>query len=352
METPVFREDLERLPACEFIPWDELKGKTVFITGATGLIGYTLSSALLYYNKVHDAGIKVLALVRDLERAREKFSGQLADQCALSFVQGSVEELPEIDGAVDYIVHGASPTASAFFVQKPVETILTTVLGTRNVLELARKKQVSGFVYLSTMEVYGTPKTDEPIDEAYPTAVNAMSVRSSYPQAKLLCETLCASYCGEYEVPAKVVRLAQTFGPGVAADDARVFAQFARWVARKEDIVLQTAGESKRTYLYTADAVSAILTVLLRGGAGMAYNAANPATYCSIFEMAHMAADQLAGGAIHVVVRPDESQSSVFSPVHCVHLSADKLCNLGWRPAVDLPEMYRNMISCFKVNSQ
>ena len=113
-ETPVFREDLERLAACGFIPWEELNGKTVLITGATGLIGYTLASALLYYNKIYDAGIRVVALVRDLEQARAKFSGQLADRCSLTFVQGTVEELPEIEGAVDYCPR-SQPDGKRFF---------------------------------------------------------------------------------------------------------------------------------------------------------------------------------------------------------------------------------------------
>lgn len=346
-ETPVFREDLERLAACSFIPWGELKGKTVLITGATGLIGYTLASSLLYYSKVHGVGIQVFALVRDLARAREKFRGQLADQCSLTFVQGSVENLPEIPGNIDYIVHGASPTASTFFVERPVETIMTTVLGTHNVLELARKKQVSGFVYLSSMEVYGAPKTDDPIDEKFPTGVDAMSVRSSYPQAKLLCETLCASYWGEYAVPAKTVRLAQTFGPGIAAEDNRVFAQFARAAKEGNDIILKTTGESKRTYLYTADAASAILTVLLRGETGQAYNAANPDTYCSILEMAHMVAKKLANGKIAVKMQIDKNKIFQFPPPHCFHLQVRKLKGLGWATKVDLLEMYRRMLGKF-----
>lgn len=346
-ETPVFREDLERLAACRFIPWGELRGKTVLITGATGLIGYTLASSLLYYSKVHDAGIQVIALVRDLERAREKFRGQLADQCSLTFVQGCVEELPEIPGHIDYIVHGASPTASTFFVEKPVETIMTTVLGTRNMLELARKKQAAGFIYLSSMEVYGAPKTDDPIDENFPTGVDSMSVRSSYPQAKLLCETLCTSYWEEYAVPAKVVRLAQTFGPGIAAEDNRVFAQFARAAKEGNDIILKTTGESKRTYLYTADASSAILTVLLCGETGQAYNAANPDTYCSILEMAEMVAEKLAYGKIAVKIQIDKNKISQFPPPHCFHLQVRKLKGLGWATKVDLLEMYRRMLSKF-----
>lgn len=348
-ETPVFRNDLERLAGCECIPWDELRGKRVFITGATGLIGYTVASALLYYNKIHNAGIDVIALVRDLDKAGKKFKGQLADKCGLSLIRGKVEDPLKIDGAVDYIIHGASPTASAFFVEKPVETILTSVMGTRNMLELARRKNSSGFVFLSSMEVYGAPQTDDLIDEGYPTAVDAMSVRSSYPQAKLLCETLCASYCGEYSVPAKVVRLAQTFGPGTAQDDRRVFAQFARSVLKKEDIVLRTSGESKRTYLYTADAASAILTILLRGNKGQVYNASNQETYCSIVEMAQMAAGELGGGEINVVMRLGDTRGAGFSPVHCLRLSSEKLCGLGWHPTTGLPEMYRNMLGCFSM---
>jgi len=346
-ETPVFRKDLERLCNCEFIPWKKLIGKTVLVTGATGLIGYTLSSTLLYYDMVHSARMKVLALVRNHERAQEKFRGQLTDQCNLEFVVGDVTSLPEIDGNVDYIIHGASPTASAYFVEKPVETIMTAVLGTRNLLELAKEKRVSDFVYLSSMEVYGTPQTDDLISETYPTAVDTMSVRSSYPQAKLLCENLCASYCGEYGVPAKVVRLAQTFGPGVTADDQRVFAQFARAVMNEEDIVLQTAGKSKRTYLYTADAVSAILKVLIQGSTGETYNAANPETYCSIYEMAQMVTKELTNEKIHILAQPEARSTFAFSPLHNLHLHSKKLCGLGWQPTVGLPDMYRRMLACF-----
>lgn len=344
---PVFEEDLERLAVHGSIPWDKLENKTVFVTGATGLIGFTLTNALLYHSQKNGSRMKVIALVRDIDRAKKKFSTQLAEGCGLTLIEGSVEQLPEIHEPVDYIVHGASPTASIYFVEKPVETITTAVLGTRNMLELAREKRVSSFVYLSSMEVYGASKTDDPICESYPTAVDSMSVRSSYPQAKLLCENLCVSYCSEYGVPAKVVRLAQTFGPGVAQDDGRVFAQFARAVLQKKNIILQTTGESRQTYLYTADAVSAILAALLKGEAGQAYNAANPDTYCSIYEMAQMAANELADGEIQVVIQSNAESAFKFPPTHCIRLNADKLCGLGWQPTVGLMEMYRRMLTEF-----
>lgn len=343
-ENAILREDLKSIAANRAIPWEKLAGKTVLVTGATGLIGANLISALVYADREKQLGLTVLALVRSREKAEAKFAGQLKDSAALQLLEGGVETLPEISGPVDYIVHAASPTASAYFVQHPVETIRTAVLGTSNMLKLARDKNSEGLVYLSSMEVYGAPKTAEPIRENYPTAVDSMSVRSSYPQAKLMCESLCACYASEYQVPAKVIRLAQTFGVGVKLDDGRVFAQFARAAVNREDIVLQTAGTSERAYLYTADAVAAILTVLLCGEPGQAYNAANPATFCSIVEMADLVAGQIADGGIRVEIRLDPDGASKYSPPHHYNLCADKLMALGWKPTRGLKEMYERMI--------
>ena len=286
MQSKIYLEDMNFVAACSSIDWEKLRNKNILVTGGTGLIGSTLINALLYANDKKHLHLQVVALVRNIEKARTIFG----EHNSLKLVVGTVEKLPDLDMPIDYIVHGASPTASAFFVEHPVETIKTAVTGTINLLEIAVKKCVQGFVYLSSMEVYGAPHTDDVIPETQGTTVDTMSVRSCYPEAKRMCESLCASYASEYKVPAMAIRLAQTFGAGVAADDVRVFAEFARCAMHKQDIVLQTAGTSKRCYLYTADAVTAILTILLSGKAGEAYNVANRDTYCSIVEMAHMVA--------------------------------------------------------------
>ena len=183
-------------------------------------------------------------------------------------------------------------------------------------MELAKKNQVEGVLYLSSVEVYGAPLTDELIPETQGCTLDSMTVRSCYPVAKRLCENLCASYASEYGVLGKVIRLAQTFGPGVGMNDGRVFAEFARDAMHKSDIELQTAGTSKRMYLYTADAVTAILTVLLSGKTGEAYNAANPKTYCSIVEMAQMVAHGIAHDSIkvHVPMIKLDADSKFFPP--------------------------------------
>ena len=143
-EGSIFYEDVENICKAEFVPWDELKGKTLFITGATGLIGSTLIKSLVCADKKKKLGIKIVALVRDLVRAKEKFENELS-YANVKLVCGTVEELSEIDGNIDYIVHGASQTASQEFVKHAVETINTSILGTMNLLKLAKKKQVKGF---------------------------------------------------------------------------------------------------------------------------------------------------------------------------------------------------------------
>lgn len=346
LENPIFREDMERICCSAAVPWKMLEGKTVLVTGATGLIGSTLVSALLYYGLRAEKPIQVVALVRSAARARERFAGQMAD-CgnALQFLESDVTEKIILPQKVDYIIHGASQTASRAFVEQPVETIRTALQGTENLLELARENSVKSFVYLSSMEVYGAPETDEPLSETCGTNIDTMRVRSCYPEAKRMCENLCASYCSEYGVPAKVIRLSQTFGPGVGPEDARVFAEFARCATSGKNIILQTEGTSKRPYLYTADAVTAILTVLLKGANGEAYNAANPSTYCSVREMADMVAREIGGGKIEVQFSTNRCGVEKFSPPHHLNLQIDKLAGLDWSASTELKEMYLRMIA-------
>lgn len=341
----VLQEDLAVISQADYISWDKIKGKNVLVTGGTGLIGSTLIKALCYASTVKGLQVKIFALVRNLEKA-ERMLGH--ENGSLHFIKGSVENLPVINVPIDYIIHGASPTASLFFVQHPVETIQIAVKGTSYLLKLAREKAVKSFVYLSSMEVYGAPQADTLIPESQGCTLDSMAVRSCYPIAKRLCENLCASYAQEYHVPAKVIRLAQTFGPGVLKDDKRVFAEFARDAMEGKDIVLQTAGTSRREYLYTADAVSAILTVLLNGAEGQVYNAGNPGTYCSIVEMAQMIVQKIAQNKIQVHMPPiteGKDNNSKFPPAHHLHLDVSKLKELGWEPTRGLKEMYERMIA-------
>lgn len=341
--------DLEQAVRAE-LPWERLSGATVFVTGATGLVGSQLVKTLLAANRIRQAGIRVIALVRSAEKAKRVF-GHLLERPELVLHYGDVTESMDLEGSVDYIIHAASQTASKEFVSHPVETIDTSFAGTKNVLELARRKGSAGVVYVSSMEAYGNPgqaqrRTGEK-DLGY---IDNLNVRSCYSEGKRFCECLCACYSSEYAVPVKIARLAQTFGAGVALEEGRVFAQFARSAMNGTDIVLHTQGRSYGNYCYTADVVCGLLAILLLGESGQAYNVVCEAATMRIAEMAAMVAHEIAGDKISLVFDiPESSLTYGYAPDVELRLDGQKLRALGWEPRIapDLPTMYRRMIASF-----
>ena len=343
-ENKIFKEDLEYCINASFLPWNEFDGKTFFVTGVTGLIGYTFACALMYHALVKKSGIKVIALVRDIEKAKVQFKELLADGANLSFVVGSVESLPDVDDNIDYIVHGACPTASAFFTEHPVETIQTIISGTYNILDFARRKNAKGVVHLSSMEVYGETLTKQKLSENDLGKIDLTSPRSSYPEAKRLAENLCACFAKEYNVPVKVARLVQTFGPGVKYDDNRVFAYMLRCALEDKNIELKTSGEKENSYLYTMDAVTAILLLLCKGENGKTYNVANEETYCSVKNMGQIVLDTFGKAGLQVETNVGANTATqMYPPQSMMNLSVKLMKELGWEAQTTLPQMYVKM---------
>lgn len=332
--------------AAKEIICNEIVGKTFLVTGATGLIGSQFCKALLCCNRLFDANITVVAFLRNLQKAHTVF-GELCSDSHLVLLQGDINEKIEYSGNVDYIVHGASATGSKYFVSNPVETINTALNGTNLLLEFAREKEVDGVVYLSSLEVYGTPDSSvQTISEDYSGYINPLSVRSSYSEGKRIVECLCASYASEYGVPVKIARLSQTFGAGVEYNDGRVFAEFARCAIEKKDIVLHTMGNTVRSYCYTRDAITALAVILLKGEQGKAYNVTNMNTACSIKEMAELVCETFPNSQISVKIDiPEDASSFGYNPEMIIRLDSTLLENLGWKPTVDLSDMFKRMVS-------
>ena len=339
MNSQILIDDVRQF-AGHFELWEQLSGKTFLITGATGLIGSVMIKCLLEVNRQKQLGIKVVAVVRSIEKAKRVFADDfsLIDFRQLDLVDINADS---IWGPVDYIVHLASPTASKYFVEHPVETIRTAVEGTTAVLDYAKDAEVCGIVYASSLESYGTNLTDEWLKEDFQGYVNPMDVRSSYNISKRTCECLCHSYAKEYGVNVMIARLTQTFGAGVEYNDGRVFAQFARKAIEGDDIELHTTGGTCRMYCYTTDAVSALLYLLLRGEKGEAYNIANKDSYISIRDMAYLVRDNF-NPDIDVVIAPKENQG--YAPETKLKLDTGKIENLGWEPQLDLQQMYKKLV--------
>lgn len=319
---------------------DELKDCKFLITGATGLIGSSLVHCLLAI----DRNVHIVAPVRNKEKAERLFKDNLGQ---LELIECPLTAYNENEiGKVNYIVHCAAPTASRFFVEKPVETFDFILNSSQALLEYARKNPVKGFVYLSSLEVYGEILDDsQMVNEQVQGYLDPMSVRSSYPMAKRAVENLCCLYAAEYGVPAKVARLTQTTGAGITRDDNRVIAQFARLVAQGQDIVLHTTGESARPYCYLMDCISAILFILLKGNPGESYNVANEETYISARGMAEYLKQHFNPS---IQIRVELNGSMGYAPATKQRLSAQKLRNLGWEPEYPLHRIFERLIAYLK----
>lgn len=332
------------------IDYNTIANKTFFITGATGLIGKNYVRVLCQLCNKNNKRIRIVLSGRNKEKLIRIKELYKSNNVTFEIHVGDVLKPIIWASEIDYIVHAAAITSSKDFVQQPVEVIETTYLGTKNVLEFAKQKNIESMIYLSSMEVYGTPRKDDLITESYGTNLQTTSVRSCYPESKRLCESLCVSYCNEYGVPVRIIRLTQTFGAGVNINDGRVFAEFARCAINKQDIILKTKGLTKRSYLSVDDASSAIMIVLLKGTSGEVYNAANDETYCTIYDMACLVAKEISNDEIQVKICEDDISKYGYAPELHMNLSVKKLRALGWKPYSSLIDMYREMIDGFSVD--
>ena len=331
MNNSIFEEDIKNI--INDFDMSVFDRKTILVTGATGLIGKLCVKSLL--NSGYNT--QVIALVRDEEKAKNIFG----ESKRLTYLVQDINQRINTTRRVDYIIHAASTTSSKDFVEKPVETIYTAINGSRNVLEFAKNKRLEGMVYLSSLEIYGVNEKENIKEEDY-GYIDILNPRSSYSESKKMVETMCISYGTEYGVPVKIARLAQTFGAGVSISDNRVFAQFAKAIINKENIILHTKGETKRNYCYTTDAVRGIFTILTKGENNNAYNVANENSYCSISEMAHLLENEYT----KVEYKIDEVNRG-YNPTVKIALNTEKLNALGWEAKVNLKEMFDRLIMNF-----
>ena len=331
MNNSIFEEDIKNI--INDFDMSVFDGKTILVTGATGLIGKLCVKSLL--NSGYNT--QVIALVRDEEKAKNIFGKSKR----LTYLVQDINQRINTTRRVDYIIHAASTTSSKDFVEKPVETIYTAINGSRNVLEFAKNKRLEGMVYLSSLEIYGVNEKENIKERDY-GYIDILNPRSSYSESKKMVETMCISYGTEYGVPVKIARLAQTFGAGVSISDNRVFAQFAKAIINKENIILHTKGETKRNYCYTTDAVRGIFTILTKGENNNAYNVANENSYCSISEMAHLLENEYT----KVEYKIDEVNRG-YNPTVKIALNTEKLNALGWEAKVNLKEMFDRLIMNF-----
>ena len=277
--------------------------KTIFVTGGTGLIGRHLIKHFLSKN------FNIICYGRSVEKIHDTFSDTVT-----AVTDFSCEH-------VDYIIHGACPTASATLKNEPVEVIGTIYSLTRNSLELA-KRTGARYLFMSSMEVYDN--LHGTVDETQSGTFALDNSRNSYPVAKQLAELLVNSYRNEYGVDTCIVRLAQIFGPGYSPDDNRFFVFALKQCLLGHDIVLQTDGSKWHNSCYIDDAVKLISNILLSGEHGT-FNVTNE-DYCMPINDLCRKIIEATGSNINI--RHSISANTIFRPDSQYKISGDKVRNL------------------------
>lgn len=338
---PLYQEDLERILQTEGL--NSLKGKHFLMTGATGLIGVCLIDALMHYNQ-QGADITVYALGRSQEKAASRL-GEYFNNPHFHFIaQDAYQPLPELP-AIDYIIPLASNTHPQAYSQYPIETININVKGAEQALEAAIHSGAT-VLYPSTVEVYGNARGEDDFTEDYTGLLNLATARACYTESKRLSEALCQSYIAEKGAKVKIVRLSRVFGPTMLMSDSKASSQFIQKALSGEDIILKSKGEQLFSYTYVADAVSAMLYVLIHGENGVAYNISNEACDVRLNEFARLCA-QWAGRDV-VFDLPSETERKGFSVAMRAILDNSRLKGIGWQPKYNMENALSRTLDILK----
>ncbi len=315
------------------VPLEELRGRQILIAGAGGLIGSALVGLLLELDRKLGLSIDVYALGRDKEALERRFSRYIGTE-ELHIEEADVVEYMPADMRPDFIIHGASPASPIAYAQTPVDVMRANFLGTLRLLDLARESG-GRLLFASSGEIYGS--SDDP-DAAFTEevcgSVDPMRVRSCYPESKRAAETLCASYWAQFGVSAMAARLCYVYGPSIAESNTRADAQFLRDAVSGREIVMKSRGTQVRSYCYVKDAAIALLSILLKGQPGQAYNVAARASVASIREYAETLAE-IAGVNVTFAL-PSEEEARGYTTVQRAVLDPGKLEALGWKSVYSL----------------
>jgi nucleoside-diphosphate-sugar epimerase len=320
----------------------------VLVSGAAGFQPAYKIETLLYRNETRAAGIQVTGLVRDVARAGARFSAHAGRRDLRLQAQDLGEPLaPGLDA--DVIVHAASPASPKDYSADPAGVLKPNVLGTLNLLELARASKAGHFLYFSSGEVYGQPaEPEQPVAEDARGWVDPAALRSCYAEGKRAGEALCVAWQHQHGVPARIVRPFHTYGPGMRLDDGRVFADFVADIVQGRDIRLMSDGSARRSFCYLADATLGFFTVLLKGQPGQAYNIGNPAAETSIAELAERLVGLYPEKGLKVV-RQQRAASDAYMPSRIARSCPDtaKAEALGWKALTGLDEGFKRSIGSY-----
>lgn len=312
------------------LPWERLQGKSMLVSGATGLIGSFLVDVIMHRNKSFGMNCKIYSLGRNEARANARFA-YCREEDTFQFVPYDINTplVREDIGDVEYILHLASNTHPVAYATDPIGTITTNIIGTQNMLDFAVQHHAVRCAFASSNEIYGENRGDvEKFEESYCGYIDCNTMRAGYPESKRCGEALCQAYIRQKGLDIVIPRLTRSYGPTLLSTDTKALSQFLHKALAGEDIVLKSAGTQHYSYTYVADAAAGLMTVLLKGKCGEAYNIADDASDIMLKDLAAIIAKQAGKEVVFDI--PDDTESAGFSKATKARLESKKLQELGW----------------------
>jgi len=349
MRNPVITEDLEYITD-QALPWERFQNKTVLISGAAGFLPFYMVDVLLFLNETKNLNIRIIALVRTLDKAKKKFRHAI-NRNDLIIRQQDICTPFDVEDDIDFVIHAASFATPKVFAENPVGTILPNIIGTKNLLQIAQRHQVENFLFFSTTGVYGfLPPDAYPVPEERFGALDCMDVSACYLESKRMGENLCACWSHQYDLPVNIVRPAITYGPGLDLAGGRSFEDFAACIVENRDIELYSDGQVIRNFCYIADATLGFFLVLLKGRRGEAYNVATNHEITIRTLADYLTAEVFPERGLKVVLNFDESRNYMRTQFSRTTVDTSKVKELGWKLAFPIDVGFKRVIRSFEYN--
>lgn len=348
MQKNIIEEDLEDIFQRN-IPWEKLKGTTILITGAYGMLASYVVFMLLYLNECKMIPVKIIALVRSKEKFAQRF-GSVENHPCLTVRTDSLDDEIRIDENIDYIIHAASLASPQYYSTVPIEVLKPNVLGNYHLLELAARKKAKGYLLFSTGDIYGVNQNKTQIKETDYGSMDPLDIHSCYSESKRMAETMCKAWLWQKEVPVKILRIWHTYAPTMDIEsDPRVFASFVNDIVHKRNIVMKSEGVAKRSFCYIADAVAGYFLVLLQGKNGEAYNICNTKEFYSIRELADILVNLYPELGLKAEKKErDKTEAYVENSVaNDVPPDNGKLTALGWEAKYDVKTGFKRVVEYY-----
>lgn len=331
-----------------------LKGGTVLITGCAGFLGFYFVH--FFYQFCDKLNLKKVICLDNFMLGYPKWIDEMAEDerfviKKFDIIKDEIESIEEAKDA-DYIIHMASIASPMFYRKYPIETLDANIWGLRRLLDYYREKEIKGFLFYSSSELYGDPAPEAvPTSEEYNGNVCATGPRACYDESKRFGETMCMLFAQQYGMPIGVVRPFNNYGPGMKINDKRVPADFAKNIVEQKDITILSNGSPSRTFCYIADAIAGYLKIMLHGR----YDYFNigiespEITIATLAEIYQQAGKEIFGyeGKVEYAVSEDKEYLTNNPQRRCPDITKARTI-LGYQPQIPVEEGVRRFLQFIK----